>query len=255
MIQTEPASMRPAGSALRCADGDVGPAVAGHVADARDAHPDALVVERGIVDVEGVRVAGLPQVVERDVHAERLAVEHGDAAAARAVEAGVRRAHREVVVAVAVDVGQRGQGHAGVPVLLEAVVAAAERRGGRGARRRVGVARERERVRRQRGGGAGAEDDVDGAAAGLGGRACHRSADRDVGEAVAVDVVADDRVAEHLAPAARDLEGGGRGIQRRGRRREARPPGRGRRRRCPHRRSSRRRPRACRSRSRRSRRR
>ena len=85
----------------------------------------------GEVDVEEVRIRLLPEIVERDVDALGLAVEHGHAPAAGDVEVGVGGADGEIVEAVAVDVGQRRQRHPGVGVLLEAVVAAADRRGRR----------------------------------------------------------------------------------------------------------------------------
>ena len=101
---------------------------------------------------------------------------------------------------------------------MEAVVAAAERRGRRGVRRHRWCSPPRRARRVEIGGVRRAEDDVDGAAAVLGRGAGHRRADGDVGEAVAVDVVADDRVAEHLAPVAADRERGRAEVER-GRRR------------------------------------
>ena len=130
------------------------------------------------------------------------------------MQVGVGRAHGEIVEAVAVDVGERRERHARVRVLLEAVVAAADRRG---RRHRIGAqSGARERRGRDVGGMRRAEDDVDGAAAALARRAGHGSADRDVGEAVVVDVVADHRVAQHLARVPVDVERGVREVERRG---------------------------------------
>ena len=61
-----------------------------------------------------------------------------------------------------------------------------------------------------------AEDDVDGTAAALAWRSRHRCADRDVGEVIAVDVVPDDAVPEHLARVAADRERGVGQVDRRG---------------------------------------
>ena len=68
MIQTEPESQPAVEVGLRRPDRDVGPAVAGDVADERDALADVLVLEssglRREVDVEPVRIAVVPEVVE-----------------------------------------------------------------------------------------------------------------------------------------------------------------------------------------------
>ena len=180
--------------------------------------PGGGVVAIRVVGVEEVGIRLLPEVGERDVHALRLAVQHGRAAAARDVEIGVGGADDEVVEAVAVHVGQRCQRHAGVRILAEAVVAAADRRG------------RRHRIGRQAGVGENGrvdvgrvvppEDDVDRAAAARTRRSRHGRADRDVGQAVVVDVVAGDGVAEHLAPVPGDPERGVREVDRGGRARE-----------------------------------
>ena len=65
-----------------------------------------------------------------------------------------------------------------------------------------------------------AEDDVHGSAGRPGGRVGHRGADGDVGQAVVVDVVAGDAVAEHLARVPGDAEGRVREVERRRRGRQ-----------------------------------
>ena len=63
MIQTEPESVAVEVGLWR-SDGDVGPAVAGDVADERHALADVLVqrsVARRVVDMEEVRIAGGPR--------------------------------------------------------------------------------------------------------------------------------------------------------------------------------------------------
>ncbi len=231
MIQTEPASVRPPGSACGAPNAKSGTPSPVTSPTRRDALADVLVVEHRVVDVEVVGVAGLPEVGEVDVHARR-ACRRAPPRRRRPGGAGRRpacRSRRSLRPALAVPAFvlptlTSGITASDMPVCelsMEAVVAAAERRLRRGVRGVVRVARGRERRRVEIGRMRLAVDDVDGAAVALGRRPGHRRADRDVGEAVAVEIAAGDREAEQLAAVADDAERGRREVER-GRRRRRR---------------------------------